>query len=85
MSNKLKLILGGAIAAGGSALPLAMSFAVDPVMDTTVQTNAQSAVSGFQTAALANLGTLIPVAAVLLISVAVVYFIVKHFRGLTHT
>jgi len=54
-------------------------------MDATVQAETVAAITDFQDAALENLGTLIPVAAVLLISVAVVYFIVKHFRGLTHT
>jgi len=84
--NKIQKIGVGISAGVGAILALVVpSFAVDPAMDSTVQANTQSAISGFQTAALTNLGTLIPIAAVLLISVAVVYFIVKHFRGLTHT
>jgi len=59
-------------------------FAVDPEMDSTVQAAANSAISGLQSSALTNLGTLIPVAAVLLISVVLVYFIVRHFRRIAH-
>lgn len=56
-----------------------------PNMDATVETAVETAIGSFQTAALGQLGTLIPVAMLLTISVAVVYFVVKHFRGLSHT
>jgi len=54
-------------------------------MDATVSAVTQAAVADLQADALSSLGTLIPVAAVLLISVAIVYFVIKHFRSISHT
>lgn len=77
--------LSAIIATGaGFLLGAGAAFAATPVADPTVTANAQDAVLGLQTAATSNLGTVIPVAAVLLISVAIVYFIVRHFRGIAH-
>lgn len=45
----------------------------------------QDMVLGMQTSMLSNLGVVIPVAAVLIISVGIVYFIIRHFRGITRT
>jgi len=56
----------------------------NPYINSTVQTKAQSMVSGFSSSAVSGLGSLIPIGAVLLLSVAVVYFVIKHFRSLTH-
>ena len=55
-----------------------------PVADPTVVAETTNAINGLQQAATSNLGTLIPIASVLLISVIVVYFVIRHFRGIAH-
>lgn len=80
----MKKILAGAtglIAFLGFALP---SFAAVPVADPTVVSNTSDTITGLQQAGTGNLATLIPIAAVLLISVAVVFFVIRHFRAIAH-
>jgi len=55
-----------------------------PVADPTVVGAVTDTITGLQEAATTNLGTLIPIAAVLLISVMVIYFVIRHFRGIAH-
>ena len=51
-----------------------------PQTSSSVQTASTELLSGFQTGSTSVLSTMIPIAFVLLISVAVIYFVVKHFR-----
>jgi len=53
-------------------------------MDATLQAVAQAQVATFSTAGITNFGLVIPVAGSLLIGVAIVYFVINHFRGLSH-
>ena len=78
--------LGLSIAGAGTAfLAIATkALAVPPVADTAVVAATTDSITGLQEAGTANLATLIPLAAVLMISVAVIYFVVKHFRSLAH-
>jgi hypothetical protein len=55
-----------------------------PVADADVVTATTNAISGLQAELLSNLATLIPIAAVLLITVAVVFFVIRHFRAIVH-
>jgi len=55
-----------------------------PVADADVVDATTDAISGLQAELLANLATLIPIAAVLLITVAVVFFVIRHFRAIVH-
>jgi len=83
--NKLeKIITGAGLVAGGLILSAVNAFAVAPVADATVVANTTDAITGLQEAGTANLATLIPIAAVLLISVMVVFFVIKHFRAIIH-
>jgi len=50
----------------------------------TALTAGQTLVTGFKTGGITNFGLIIPVAAILLISVAIVYFVINHFRGMSH-
>ena len=71
--------------AGAGFLAVASkALAVPPFADPAVVTATTDSITGLQQAGTANLATLIPLAAVLLISVAVIYFVVKHFRSLAH-
>ena len=54
------------------------------VMPSGVTDELQNGVQSFQTQALGMIGTIIPIALLLTISVAVVYFIVRHFRSISH-
>jgi len=56
-----------------------------PSGDPTVLASGQAIITGFSTSALTGLGSLIPIGAVLLISVAIVYFVIKHFRRMTRS
>lgn len=76
-----KFLTGVAVVVGLFATPISV-LAAPPVADPTVAAAAQDAVLGLQQAATSNLGTVIPIAAVLLISVAIVYFLIRHFRGM---
>jgi len=55
-----------------------------PAADVDVVAAVTDAISGLQAELLANLATLIPIAAVLLITVAVVFFVIRHFRAIVH-
>jgi hypothetical protein len=83
MSLKLKLLLGGAPVIGFLAIA-GQSFAAVPVADPTVVAATSDTITGLQQAGTSNLATLIPIAAVLLISVAVVFFVIRHFRAIVH-
>jgi sensor c-di-GMP phosphodiesterase-like protein len=80
--NKIIKVLGTTLSM--LALGASSAFAVVPVPDANVVSATTDSISGLQTAGTTNLATLIPIAAVLLISVAVLYFVVKHFRSLAH-
>lgn len=83
--NKIKTIgTGLAISAGMLLSAVGLTFAAPPVADPTVVASTTDAITGLQQAGTANLATLIPIAAVLLISVAVVFFVVRHFRAMAH-
>jgi len=77
---------GAALAAVGTGFMAfaKASFAAVPVADATVVANTSDAITGLQQAGTANLATLIPIAAVLLISVMVVFFVIRHFRAIVH-
>lgn len=83
--NKLQKagIALGAIGSGFVAV-VGKAFAVPPTADATVVNATTDAVTGLQAELLDNLATLIPIAAVLLISVAVVFFVIRHFRAIIH-
>lgn len=55
-----------------------------PTADAAVVSATTDAITGLQGELLTNLATLIPIAAVLLISVAVVFFVIRHFRAVIH-
>jgi len=82
--NLKNIVLGLGTATGALLLSVTSSFATTPVADATVVANTTDTINGLQQAALTNLGTLIPIAAVLLISVAVVFFVIRHFRAIVH-
>jgi len=70
--------IGGGLMFSGSA------FAVAPTPDAAVVNATTDAITGLQSGLLANLATLIPIAAVLLITVAIVFFVIRHFRAIVH-
>lgn len=53
-------------------------------MDGTVATAVTTAITSFKTDALSQLGTLIPIAAAVLITVALVFRVVGWFRAMAH-
>lgn len=53
-------------------------------MDTTVGAALTTAITSFKTDALGQLGSLIPIAAAVVITVALVFMVVKWFRALAH-
>lgn len=53
-------------------------------MDATVAAAVTTAITGYKTDALTQLGGLIPIAAAVLISVALVFMVVRWFRALAH-
>jgi len=82
MNNlKMKLSIGAGTVAGFLALA-SKSFAQVPAADADVVTATTNTITGLQAELVSNLATLIPIAAVLLISVAVVFFVIRHFRAI---
>ena len=55
-----------------------------PAADPTVAAAAQNLITGLQQAGTSNLGPTLLVAGVLVVTVAVVYFVIKHFRAIAH-
>jgi hypothetical protein len=52
-----------------------------PHANPSVVASTSDLISGVKGAAVTNLGVLIPIGAILLISIAVVYWVIRHFRG----
>ena len=81
MKNKILSCVG--IVVGLLATPISV-FAQVPEADPTVVQAMTDTVTGLQQAGTSNLGKVLPIAGILLISVAVVYFPLRHIRAIAH-
>jgi hypothetical protein len=82
MRNKILMGMGAVAGFLGFMIPVAHADLTPPVADPTVVAETTNAITGLSSSVLTNLGTLIPIAAGVLISVIVLYFVVRHFRGI---
>ena len=60
------------------------AYAVDPAMDASVSTALTGTINGLQTTATGQLAAVLPLAAVILLSTAGIYFAIRFFRRVAH-
>jgi len=78
-----KISAVGVVAAGflGSAVS---SFAAAPVVDATVSAQTNDLITGLGTAGISGLTLSILAGGVLLVTAALVFWVIKHFRAIVH-
>jgi len=82
---KIQKIAAGIVAAGaGLLMAVFPSFAAAPTPDAGVVTATSDVISGLQGAGISGLTTLLPIAGVLIVTAALVFWVFGHFRALTH-
>lgn len=70
---------------GGEKITMwSIVYAVDPAMDASVATALTGTVQGLQDTATGQLTAILPLAAVVLVSVAGIYFAIRFFRRVAH-